>query len=608
VLDQSEYDEQVEFSQQVHTLLDQLPAHSSRSSLLSQTEQLVALIQDKRPGPEVSALAQQLRWHIIHAYNVEIAPKRPPDLGMAAALYQAQCAACHGLQGQGDGAAGANLDPAPSNFHDRPRMDQRSIYSLYSTITLGVQGTAMASFRTLSEDERWALAFYVSTLADDAADRARGAELWQSGIDKTRFADLASIATATASEMHATQGDDGVRVLAYLRSQPQVVMSSSELPLARSARLLRESLAAYQRGQTQAAQDLAVSAYLDGFELVEASLDAIDRRFRMTVEAAMMRYRTMIKNQEPTATVEIQGNRVQGLLAEVTTLLAGARLPAGAVFLSAFVILLREGLEAVLVLAAILALLIKAERRDALLYVHAGWVAALVLGGCTWLAASYIIAMSGLTREVTEGVTALVAVAVLLYVGFWMHSKAYADRWRTFLQGQLHDALSARTMWALALVSFLAVYREAFETVLFYQALWTQAAPANAPVLGGLFAAAVALAVLGWLILRGSVRLPLGLFFGATSVLLVLLAVVFAGKGIAALQEAGTLQVDPVQIPRQFGAGECVVFPRASAERTGYIFPPSCTSLTSTRIVLHGSQHTQTLWRIQATVNPGRLA
>ena len=150
VLDQAEYDEQVEFSQQVRTLLDQLPAHSARSSLLSQTEQLVALIQDKRPGPEVSALAHQLRWHIIRAYNVEVAPKRPPDLDMAAALYQAQCAACHGLQGQGDGPAGANLDPAPSNFHDQQRMDQRSIYSLYSTITLGIQGTAMANFRTLS--------------------------------------------------------------------------------------------------------------------------------------------------------------------------------------------------------------------------------------------------------------------------------------------------------------------------------------------------------------------------------------------------------------------------------------------------------------------------
>jgi high-affinity iron transporter len=142
-----------------------------------------------------------------------------------------------------------------------------------------------------------------------------------------------------------------------------------------------------------------------------------------------------------------------------------------------------------------------------------------------------------------------VAAAVLLYVGFWMHSKAYANRWQTFLQNQLHDALSARTMWALALVSFLAVYREAFETVLFYQALWLQVKPAYIPVLGGVLSAAVTLIVLGWLVFRGSVRLPLGLFFGATSALLALLAVVFAGKGIAALQEAGILPVNSVDFP-----------------------------------------------------------
>jgi len=269
----------------------------------------------------------------------------------------------------------------------------------------------------------------------------------------------------------------------------------------------------------------------------------------MAVEAEMMRYRAMIKNQESTAAVEAQGNRVQGLLAEAATLLAGARLPASAVFFSAFVILLREGLEAILVLAAILALLIKGGRRDALPYVHAGWIAALALGGCTWFVASYVIALSGSTREVTEGITALVAAVILLYIGFWMHNKSYANRWQTFLQEQLRTALSSRTMWALALVSFLAVYREAFETVLFYQALWTQAAPAHVPILSGLLVAAVTLVGLGWLLLRGSIHLPLGLFFGATSALLVLLAVIFAGKGIAALQEAGTLPVEPVNFP-----------------------------------------------------------
>jgi high-affinity iron transporter len=549
VLDRAEYDEQLEFAQQVRMTLDQLPAHTDKANLLLLAAQLIDRIQNRAPGLEVAARAQQLRWHIIRAYTVEVAPKRPPDLRMAAALYQLHCAACHGPQGQGDGPAGMSLDPAPSNFHARQRMDQRSAYGLYSTITLGVQGTGMSGFQTLSEDERWTLALYVSTFASSPADVQRGDELWQSGIGRSWFPDLASVVTQTASEVRASHGDDAARVLAYLRSHPEAVVSSSESPLARSARLLRDSLAAFRQGQAQTAHDLAVSAYLDGFELVEASLDTIDRRLRITVEAEMMRYRGLLKSRAEVSAVAATIDRLQGLLADAQQAIEGTRLPDSAVFLSAFVILLREGLEAILILAAIYALLIKGQRRDALPYVHAGWVSALVLGGLTWFIASHVVAISGSTREVTEGVTALVAAAVLLYVGFWMHDKAYAERWQTFLRSQLHEALSSRTMWALALVVFLAVYREAFETVLFYQALWVQVAPVYLPVLAGFVGATVALAVLGWLIFHGSLHLPLGVFFGATSWLLALLAVVFVGKGIAALQEAGMLPLDRVDIP-----------------------------------------------------------
>jgi high-affinity iron transporter len=549
VLDQAEYDEQLEFAQQVLTTLSQLPVHPDQANLLHLADELISGIQGRRPGSEVTALAQQLRWSIIRAYNVEVAPKRPPDWRTAAALYQAQCSACHGPEGRGDGPAAASLDPSPSDFHDRHRMDQRSLYSLYSTITLGVQGTGMSGFQGLGEDERWSLAFYVSNLATSEPDAQRGAELWRSGIGRNWFPDLAGLVTQTAQEVNTTHGDEAVLVLSYLRQHPEAVVSSQEPPLMRSSRLMRASLTAYRQGQLQAAQDLAVAAYLDGFELIEATLDTIDRPLRMTIEAEMLGYRALLKKREDAATVGTASEHIQALLSEAQQKLAVTRLPPSATFLSAFVILLREGLEAILVLAAIFALLIKGDRRDALPYVHAGWIAALALGGITWLVASYVVAMSGSTREVTEGVTALVAAAVLLYVGFWMHEKAYADRWRTFLHAQLREALSARTMWALALVSFLAVYREAFETVLFYQALWVQAAPDYAPVLGGLGSAAVALAILGWLIFRGSIRLPLGLFFGATSLLLALLAVVFVGKGIAALQEAGALPVNPVNIP-----------------------------------------------------------
>jgi high-affinity iron transporter len=211
------------------------------------------------------------------------------------------------------------------------------------------------------------------------------------------------------------------------------------------------------------------------------------------------------------------------------------------------VILLREGLEAILVLAAIIAFVAKTGRRDAMPWVHAGWLAALALGVLTWVLATYVIDISGANRELTEGVTALLAAVMLLYVGWWLHGKSYAQAWSRFLKAQVGGALAKRTLWAMAAVSFLAVYREMFEIVLFYQALWAQAGEgAHGPVVGGMAAAAVALAVIAFLILRYSMRLPLGLFFSSTSALLVLLAIVFAGHGVAALQEAGVVSASPL--------------------------------------------------------------
>jgi high-affinity iron transporter len=140
---------------------------------------------------------------------------------------------------------------------------------------------------------------------------------------------------------------------------------------------------------------------------------------------------------------------------------------------------------------------------------------------------------------------------VLLWVGFWMHDKSHAQRWDAYLRSRLRGALGRRATWGLAGVSFLAVYREVFETVLFYQALWLQTAPgAQHALMGGLAAAAAALALSSWLIIRGSLRMPLGIFFGATSLVLAALAIVLAGKGIAALQEAAVLSPHPITAPR----------------------------------------------------------
>ena len=547
VKNEDEFKEMVEFTTQVVGLLETLPANPQQPALVADAEQLASMVRMKRSASEIAAFARKLRWAVVGAYNVSVAPKSAPDLKAGAKRYQALCAACHGAEGGGDGAAGAKLEPAPSDFLDRNRMAQRSIYGLYNTITLGVEGTGMASYRHLSEEERWALAFHVANFPIAAEDRSIGEALWITGKGRQAFPGIDNVATLSRNEVRERFGDEAVAMQNYLIGHPQSVSRVKHSPIAFSLEKLDEALAAYRKGDRAAAQQLAISAYLEGFELAEASLTNIDAALTREVEAEMMALRALIARGAPLHEVAAQHGKVEAVLKSARDRIAGVGPSAGTTFVSSFLILLREGLEAILVLAAIIAFIIRANRREALPYVHAGWGSALVLGVVTWIIATYAIGISGANREVTEGVTALLAAAMLVYVGFWLHRKAYAHAWQSFIQDQVGTALQKKTLWAMALVSFLAVYRELFEIVLFYQALWVQAGDsALGALIAGIAAAAVSLAAIGWAIFRYSIRLPIGPFFAVTSVLLALLAIVFTGNGVGALQEVGVIGVEPI--------------------------------------------------------------
>jgi high-affinity iron transporter len=547
VLDESEYAEQMEFSGQVLALLGTLPANPAKAKLEERAALLKSRLDAKATGAEVTKLAGELRWEVIDAYRLAVAPKRAPDLARAATLYATHCASCHGATGLGDGPAGHGMDPSPANFHDATRMANRSVYGLYSTISLGVAGTPMTAFKQLPENDCWALAFYVSTLGADPATLRKGRALHEGAGKASPFPILRELATLSDNEVKANHGEDMLARFAWLKAQPSLLDAGTESPLAFTERLLNESLAAYRAGDAAKAQQLAVTAYLEGFELVEASLDTVDRDLRPQVETQMILYRNLLRTGAPVAEVEEKAERIRVLLDETAEKLEGHGLTPITAALSAFFIIVREGLEALLVVAAIVAFLTKAGRREALPFIHLGWIGALALGGVTWFAASYVISISGAGRELTEGITALLAAAILVYVGFWLHSKAYANRWRGFINTHLKGALAKGTLWALAGVSFLAVYREAFETVLFYQALWQQAGPdARGAVIIGFVLGAITLGAVGWLIFQLGMRLPIGPFFAVSSWLLALLAVVFVGHGLKALQEAGTVAATPI--------------------------------------------------------------
>lgn len=542
-----EYAEMREFAGQLRALIGELPANTARAKLLSDAETLAQRINAQAPAPEVAGQAIALRWALIRVYDMQIAPKTAPDLKRGAGLYASQCAACHGTEGKGDGPAGKGLNPRPSNFHDAERLAKRSVYGLYNTITLGVEGTSMASYQKLGETERWALAFYVANFSAADETRIKGAVLWTAGQGRDNFPDLKNVATLSTNETKERFGDDGVALQTYLRAYPGALAAAKPAPIELAIAALDGSLAAFRAGRRAEAAQLAIQAYLEGFELIESSLRNVDAELMANTEREMMAYRNLLQSGAPVEQAEKQASAVRGLLEQSREKLGGARLSQATTFVSALVILLREGAEAILVVAAILAFLARAGRAEARRWVHAGWIAALALGFVTWLMSNYLVTITGAGREMTEGVTALVAAAMLLYVGYWLHSKSHGAAWQEFIREKVDGALSTGTVGTLALISFLAVYREVFETVLFYQALATQSGPeGHSALLGGMVSAAVLLVAVAWVILRAAVRLPLDLFFSVSGIMLVILAIVFTGQGVAALQEAGKISADAV--------------------------------------------------------------
>lgn len=550
VVNAAEFEEQTEFAGQVGALMARLPDNPARARLMHEAQTLAQAVASRAPGEQVARQARAMYADLIRAYDVITAPGRAPDLAQGAALFKQHCAGCHGVQGRGDGPQGAGLEPPPVNFHEAERQDQRSVYGLYSTITLGVGGTGMAGYAAqLSEEQRWSLAFHVANYPASDTQRSRGEALWREGRLHDVFTDLATLTGVTPQQMRARFGEDGVAVLAFLRAHPGA-LAAPGARLAFSAHTLEESLAAYGSGDRVRAYQLAVAAYLEGFELAETALSAVDQPLREEIERRMTAYRQNVQGGVTMAQLTSQVGELRTLLGRAGERLASRQLSPGMAAGSAFIILLREGVEAILVLAAVIAFLVKTGRRDQLRYVHAGWLAALALGGLTWFMAAHFINVSGAGREVTEGVVALIAAAMLVYVGYWLHQQRHAGRWHEYLRGRLNDATRTNTMWTLVGIAFLAVYREVFETVLFYQTLAMQVGEDNGRYLAmGIVGAGLVLALVTWAIFRLSIRLPLKLFFSVNAVLLLALAVVFTGKGVAALQEAGKLPVSPVDMP-----------------------------------------------------------
>ena len=534
-------------------------------------DSLGAAVARRAPPPELA----QIHHKFVVALGVEGAldyPTRAPDTARGKAIFVQSCVQCHGVSGAGDGPQAKSISPPPEPIGSRAKMHAVSPALMYRVVSVGVPGTTMPAWASLlGSDDRWAVVAYLNSLRASDADRIAGASLlrrrcpacagtqppharsfaWQvERSDSEIVAALSASDPATGVNGGASLAKgDAERMVAALRasvvvSLPSTGENTAPAPVSaldpkasarRVGRLIDDALAAARAGRTADAGDLAFDAYL-AFEPLEGSARMRNPGLVAAMERHFADFKGAVKANDTTA-AEAERGRIELGMPTIVSLSTTNSTWWGAL-VESFIIVVREGFEAILVLGAVVAFLIKTGNRKRLKDIWWGTSVGLVASALLAVLMRTALRAVPASQSMIEGVTMLVAVVVLFSVSYWLISKVEGAKWQKFIRDKVNTALSHGGGAALAFVAFLAVFREGAETALFYQALFSRGGDPLAPVTLGLISGVGSLAVIFTLFYRFGVRIPLRPFFAVTSALLYFMALVFAGKGVMELQES----------------------------------------------------------------------
>jgi high-affinity iron transporter len=537
ILSEGEYNEQVEFSQTALRDGQSDPLLKSNTQLQELLLDLSSKITTKAPPSVVVPLARAVQNKVIEVSGIKLSPSLWPDYKKAQALYASRCVSCHGQEGRGDGPDGSDLEPKPSNFHDPERAPLVSPFAAYNTIRLGVPGTGMLAHPDLSDDEVWGLAFYVNTFRFGKPQRDRGT-ISEKITNEEILTAAASLNDPQLREFLIQRGEspdllEKIRLYSYDAKATDY--------LVRAQNFLDQSLKLAQAGDFRQSEKLSLDAYFSGIEPVENKINANDPTAVTRLEGLMAAFRKAIKNQD-IKDLTLQHTQLSFEIKAIDQMLSGYKVTPIFAFASGFSIILREGFEAVLVILAILGVAKASGSALVSATIHSGWIVSLILGVIGWFLSGILISMSGVDREIMEAAAAFFAVFVLLYVGFWMHRQTEVQRWKEFIGTKVKNLAQTKNLLGLFILSFVVTFREVFETVLFLRTIYIETEEhVKIYIFSGVMVAFAVVMVISIMITRFRNRIPLQKFFAFSSMIMMVLATILAGKGIHALQEAGVV-------------------------------------------------------------------
>ena len=583
LIDSTEYEEAVGFLDDAKRAAERLSGDQAAGAR-AVLDSIVAAARAKRPPAALAALDQ----HFASVLGAEAAlelPKRPLDVAAGGVLFQRTCASCHGTLGMGDGPAAAAIHPRPPAIGDEATMKGVSPAMMFRIISVGISGTQMASFaNALTPEQRWNVVWYLTTLRNHPSAVMEGEGLyaqrcvqchglaggsdgqlarslsklppeigslaWQAERSDEQLAAVVKSGTpGTPMPPAPALSDSQVRsIVGYLRTLPAqqratgvaAAGDSGDATVASRSVVaaLEQALAFARSGRASDAGDKAFDAYI-AFEPLESPARAKNPGLVSSMEKLFADFKGAVRAND------IQGaERARDAIEANLPAVVELTKPAGSgieAFWQSFLIILREGFEAILVIGAVVAFLLKTGHRERLRSIWLGVALGLAASAVTAVVLKTVLSAVPASSEIIEGVTLLIAVAVLFSVSYWLISRVEAAKWQQFIREKVTVALEHGGGRALAFVAFLAVYREGAETALFYLALFNEGPHVVGPLAAGIVVGFVALAIIFTLFYRYGVRIPLRPFFSITSILLYYMAFVFTGKGIRELQEGNAI-------------------------------------------------------------------
>lgn len=508
VVNEIEYEEGQALLQQTSELAASIMQSSKNPDTADEVRNEFAafarLVKERKNSDEIKKIVAGIQSKFIKEFDLKMntAPQQAVSLGDGRVIFEANCKICHGSNGKGDGPVANQLNPHPANLSDPALTGNESTapYDNFQVISVGVAGTAMVGWADiLSEKDIWNVTYYIRTFSND----------------NLKLPEVNANATG-GSTIKITE-----KVFSDTRSQ------------------LEQSLRSYKEQKFKEAVQQAFDSYLT-FEKLETALLSKDKDFGLKLESTFGSLSTLMKKQVPLNEIEKTYNVIWAGLSRAEEILT-AKVGYAGLFLQSITIIVREGFEAILIIAALVTFLIKSGNSNKLRAIYSGITIGILGSFVTAYILHEILQITAANQEVIEGWIMLVAVVVLFWVSYWLISKIDTQKWQSYITSQIQEAVTTGSAFALATVAFLSVYREGFETVLFYKALYSYAGSETGGIFSGFLAGCACLGVIYYLINKVGIRVPVRWFFAVTSVFLYYMAFTFMGKGLHELQLGGKI-------------------------------------------------------------------